>query len=283
MAENKKKGASDLAVRVAVAAVLIALLLMLTLWLPPVCLAVVVALLCCIGSYELLHATGEAKTTRFYIWSGVTALVIPMGFYFGAGELVLRVSLIFLMLTLFSEAVFTYGGNDPVPFSAVVTAFFGGLIIPACLSALVSLRTMEHGGLMIIMAFVITAVSDTGGYFGGMFFGKHRNIVKASPNKSLEGFIGSFISGIAGILIFGVITDKAVGISVNYGYLVLYAALGNVTTQIGDLAFSVVKRQHGIKDYGNLLPGHGGILDRFDSMIFTAPLVYLLVTHFPAM
>jgi phosphatidate cytidylyltransferase len=89
--------------------------------------------------------------------------------------------------------------------------------------------------------------------------------------------------GIVGILIFGLILDKAVGISVNYGLLVLYAALGNITTQIGDLAFSVIKRQGGIKDYGNLIPGHGGVLDRFDSIIFTAPLVYLLVTYLPAL
>jgi phosphatidate cytidylyltransferase len=144
------------------------------------------------------------------------------------------------------------------------------------------MKLMENGGIIIIMSFVITAVSDTGGYFGGMFFGKHRNVVKASPNKSLEGFIGSFIGGIIGILIFGVIMDKAVGITVNYGILILYAALGNITTQIGDLAFSVIKRQHGIKDYGNIFPGHGGVLDRLDSMIFTGPLVYMLFTHFPA-
>jgi phosphatidate cytidylyltransferase len=186
------------------------------------------------------------------------------------------------MLTLFSEAIFTYGGKNQVPFSGVATGFFGGLIVPACLSVLVSMKLMENGGIIIIMSFVITAVSDTGGYFGGMFFGKHRNVVKASPNKSLEGFIGSFIGGIIGILIFGVIMDKAVGITVNYGILILYAALGNITTQIGDLAFSVIKRQHGIKDYGNIFPGHGGVLDRLDSMIFTGPLVYMLFTHFPA-
>jgi phosphatidate cytidylyltransferase len=268
--------------RTIVAAVLIAILLAVTLWLPSVCLAVLVAVMSCVGAYELMHATGEAKNIRMYIWPCITAAVIPLGFYAGQGELAMRISLTFLMLTLFSEAIFTYGGNNQVPFSGVATGFFGGLIVPACLSVLVSMKLMENGGIIIIMSFVITAVSDTGGYFGGMFFGKHRNVVKASPNKSLEGFIGSFIGGIIGILIFGVIMDKAVGITVNYGILILYAALGNITTQIGDLAFSVIKRQHGIKDYGNIFPGHGGVLDRLDSMIFTGPLVYMLFTHFPA-
>ena len=268
--------------RVIVAAVLIAALLALTLWLPPVCIAVMVVLLGVIGVYELMNAAGEKKNVRLMIWPAVTAAAIPLGFYFGAAETVLRISLTFLMVTLFAEAVFTYGGEKQVPVSSVFTGFFGGLIVPVCLSALVSLRLMNNGGLLIIMAFVITAVSDTGGYFGGMLFGKHKGVIKASPNKSLEGFAGSFILGIVGILIFGIIMDKAVGISVNYGYLVLYAALGNITTQIGDLAFSVAKRQYGIKDYGNLLPGHGGVLDRFDSMIFTGPVIYLLVTCFPA-
>ncbi|MGM9521461.1 MAG: phosphatidate cytidylyltransferase [Oscillospiraceae bacterium] len=268
--------------RTIMAAVLIALLLALTLWLPAVWLTAVVVVLTVIGAYELMHATGEARNTRLYVWPALTAAAIPLGFYFGCAEIVLRISLVFLMLVLFSEAIFTYGGEKQVPFSAVLTAFFAGMLVPVCLSSLVSMRLMENGGLIIIMAFVITAVSDTGGYFGGMFFGKHKGVLKTSPNKSVEGFVGSFVLGIVGILIFGLIMDKAVGISVNYGLLVLYAALGNVTTQIGDLAFSVIKRQHGIKDYGKLIPGHGGVLDRFDSMIFTGPLVYLLVTHFPA-
>ncbi len=268
--------------RTIVAAVLIALLIALTLYLPSWCLAAVVALIGVIGAYELMHATGEAKNMGMYIFPMITAAAVPLGTYFGHGETALRLSLTFLMLTLFSQAVFTYKTPGEVEFSSVATGFVAGLIIPVCLTALVSMKLMENGGILIIMSFVITAVSDTGGYFGGMFFGKHKGIVKASPNKSLEGFIGSFIWGILGILIFGVIMDKSVGISVNYGLLVMYGALGNVTTQIGDLAFSVVKRQHNIKDYGNLLPGHGGVLDRFDSMIFTGPLVYVLVTHFPA-
>lgn len=268
--------------RTIMAAVMIALLLAMALWLPPVCVAVVVALLGFIGTYELMRTVGDTQKPRHFVWPGATALAIPFGFYFGCAEPVIRVSLTFLMVALFAEAIFTYGTEKPVKFQTVLSGFFAGILIPVCLSALLQLRMRENGGALIIMAFVITAMSDTGGYFGGMFFGKHKGVLKCSPNKSLEGFVGSFLFGILGILIFGVIMDKAVGISVNYLYLVLYAVFGNVTTQIGDLAFSVIKREHGIKDYGNLIPGHGGVLDRFDSIIFTAPLVYLLVSRFPA-
>lgn len=268
--------------RVIMAAVLIAALLALTLWLPPVCIAVAVALLGVIGAWELMRTVGNTKKPRHFIWPALTAAAIPLGFHFGVGELVTRISLTFLMVTLFGEAIFTYGTEHAVGFSTVLSGFFAGILVPFCMSSLVGLSLLEHGGELIIMAFVITAVSDTGGYFGGMFFGKHRGVIKCSPNKSLEGFIGSFLGGIVGIIIFGVIMDFAVGISVNYALLVMYAALGNITTQVGDLAFSVIKREHGIKDYGNLFPGHGGVLDRFDSMIFTGPLVYILVTYLPA-
>ena len=269
--------------RTIMAAVMIALLLALTLWLAPVWMAAVIAILGFIGVYELMRTVGDTKNPRHFIWPGLTAAAIPLGFYFGCAELVLRVSLTFLMVVLFAEAIFTYGSEKPVRFQTVLSGFFGGILIPVCLSALLQLRVMENGGLLVIMSFVITAVSDTGGYFGGMFFGKHKGVLKCSPNKSLEGFIGSFICGILGILIFGLIVDKAAGIDVSYVRLLVYAALGNVTTQLGDLAFSVIKREHKIKDYGNLIPGHGGVLDRFDSIIFTAPLVYLLTGLIPAL
>lgn len=268
--------------RTIAAAVMIALLLVLALWLPPVCMAAVVALLGFIGVYELMRTVGDTKNPRHFLLPGLTAAGIPFGFYFDCAESVLRISLTFLMVVLFAEAIFSYGTEKPFKLQSVLSGFFGGLLIPVCLCALLQLRMLEYGGALVIMAFVITAMSDTGGYFGGMFFGKHKGVLKCSPHKSLEGFIGSFLFGILGILIFGVIMDKAVGIEVNYLTLLLYAALGNVTTQIGDLAFSVIKREHGIKDYGNLIPGHGGVLDRFDSIIFTAPLVYLLVSRLPA-
>lgn len=269
--------------RTIMAAVMIALLLVLTLWAPPVWMAIVIAILAVIAVYELMRTVGGVKDRRLLVYPGLTAIAIPLGFYFECGGTVLRISLVYLMVALFAEAVFTYNTEKAVRFATVMSGLFIGVLVPFCMSALLQLRMMENGGLFVIMAFVITAVSDTGGYFGGMFFGKHKGVLPCSPHKSLEGFIGSFLGGILGIMIFGVIVDKAVGIEVNYLYLLLYAVLGNVTCQIGDLAFSVIKREHGIKDYGNLIPGHGGVLDRFDSIIFTAPLVYLLVSRIPAL
>ncbi len=269
--------------RTIMAAVLIALLLVLSLWLPPVWMAVVIALLAAIAVWELMHTVGGVTRWRLIAYPALTAAAIPLGYYFGRGATAVRASLVFLMVVLFAEAVFTYGTEKPVRFASVMAGLFIGILVPFCLSTLLQLRMRENGGALVIMAFVITAMSDTGGYFGGMFFGRHKGVLKCSPNKSLEGFIGSFLFGILGILIFGVIMDKAADIPVNYGLLILYAALGNVTTQIGDLAFSVIKREHQLKDYGNLIPGHGGVLDRFDSIIFTAPLVYLLVSNIPAL
>ncbi len=268
--------------RTIMAAVMIALLLVLALWAPAWCLAAVIAVLGVIAVYELMRTVGKVTDLRMLVYPGLSAAAIPLGFYFGYAELTIRIALVFLMVALFAEAIFTYGTDKAVGFSTVMSGLFIGVLVPVCMSALLQLRMMENGGLLIIMAFVITAVSDTGGYFGGMFLGRHKGVVKCSPNKSLEGFIGSFIGGIVGIMIFGLIVDKAAGIEVDYLRLLLYACLGNVTCQIGDLAFSVIKREHAIKDYGNLIPGHGGVLDRFDSIIFTAPLVYLLVSNIPA-
>jgi len=261
---------------------MIALLVAVALWLPPAVLAFLASFLAAAGAFELMRAAEEAKYPRLYVWPMISAAAIPLGFFFGRGLAVMTAATVLLMLAMFSEAIFTYGTERQVPFTAVTAGLFGGLLIPGCLSALVLMRLLPRGGQVLLMAFVITAGSDNGGYMVGVLFGKHKGIVKASPHKSAEGFVGSFLGGILCILIFGLILDRAAGIPVNYARLILYAVCGNVTTQLGDLAFSVVKRQHGIKDYGKLIPGHGGVLDRFDSMIFTGPLVYLLVTLAPA-
>lgn len=269
----------SLGTRIVVGAGLVALLFACAL-LPSVFAAVLLSALSALGAYELIKTTGNVKNRHMTVFPCVTAAAIPLSVFLGRYQFVISASLVFLMVTLFSESILTYGGKSPVTFAAVMASMFAGLFIPMGFAALVSMRMLN--GLYLIMCFVITAVSDAVAYFVGVFFGKHRGIVKASPNKSLEGFAGSFAGGIAGTLLFGLIIDKLLGVQVNYLLLALYAALGNMTTQIGDLAFSVIKREHDIKDYGRIFPGHGGVLDRFDSTIFTAPLVIILITYFPA-
>ena len=115
-----------------------------------------------------------------------------------------------------------------------------------------------------------------------MVFRKHKGITRVSPNKSLEGYAGGILFGGLFMLLYGAILHQFGGIEVNFPLMVVYGLVGSAITELGDLSFSLIKRQYGIKDYGNVIPGHGGMLDRFDSMTFAAPALWLMVTLFPA-
>ena len=127
-------------------------------------------------------------------------------------------------------------------------------------------------------------MTDTGAYFCGSFFGKHKLCPQISPKKTVEGALGgiivSVLSALVTCLIFqNFIFDKQVFI--NYFLIVLIAVIGAIISMVGDLSFSLVKRSCNIKDFGNVIPGHGGILDRLDSVIFLSPLIYFLLIVFP--
>ena len=116
-----------------------------------------------------------------------------------------------------------------------------------------------------------------------MAFGKHKLAPELSPKKTVEGAVGGVAGSVAATLIYGFVMSACFGAAaVRYGLLILYALLGAVVAPFGDLAFSYIKRQYDIKDYGTIFPGHGGVLDRFDSVIFCAPLLEILIVYFPA-
>ena len=124
-------------------------------------------------------------------------------------------------------------------------------------------------------------MSDTGAYFTGYFLGKHKLAPVISPKKTVEGLIGGVFGAIVGVVAYALAMKFYLGFAVNYYYIPVYGILGSFGAVLGDLCFSVIKRQTGIKDYGNLIPGHGGILDRFDSMVVVAPLVEVLMLYIP--
>ena len=163
--------------------------------------------------------------------------------------------------------------------------FMISLAIPLALCSAVYFR--DTYGMTVGMFYLALALggawfSDTGAYFVGCAIGKHKLAPVISPKKTWEGVIGGVITCILGMLLVGkVFSLMFSGFTVNYLMLALLAPCASVVSIIGDLSASLVKRQFGIKDFGKIMPGHGGVLDRFDSVLFTLPLIWGIVQCHP--
>lgn len=269
--------------RILVAVIFVPILFVVMMYLPPVVWTILVAFISAMAAYELIRATGEGRiSVPMKIITMVAAAAIPIGCWQGKGAMVIGVAAFAVFACAFWCAILAYGKEDSeIHFRQVLIACFGGVIIPSGLSALVALKCMDNGRYLVLLAVILTFITDGGAYFVGIFLGKHRGVTKVSPNKSLEGYIGGIITGGLFAVVYGLVVSAITKMPINYISLVLIGLIGSLATELGDLSFSLVKRQYGIKDYGNLLPGHGGMLDRFDSMIFCGPVVLFIVTLAP--
>lgn len=268
--------------RIIVAVICVPLLFVILFFLPPIAVALLVAAIAVIASDELLRATGSAAQKRLYIYAAVPAAIIPAAVYLGSGDPAFRAVLFLLMALLFIDAVLSYQKENRIRLSQLAAVLFGGAVIPYFLSSIISLKMIDNGRYYVLIPFIVAFITDGGAYFTGVFFGKHKAFPAVSPKKTIEGCVGGIMTGIAGTALLGAILHLAVGMSVNFWALAVYGLAGGIVTEFGDLAFSLIKREFGIKDYGRLIPGHGGMLDRFDSMIFAAPAVFMLSSVFPA-
>lgn len=274
-------------IRILAAAVGLPLLLAVVLLLPPIGTAILFAAACMIAAYEMLWRTGLCKNRRIVIYTAVMSVgVILWSWLRGCklvGEQVLWLSAL-IGLFVFSCLLFCelLAGHTRLQFSAVCVAIFSGFVYPFLIGALVRLRAMESGKYYIIVAFLISMLADSGAYFVGRACGKHKLAPVVSPKKTVEGAIGGVICNIFGMLLYTLLLNRCFGFTeVNYFYAAVYGLLGALGSMLGDLTLSVVKRQVGIKDYGNLIPGHGGILDRFDSTMICAPIAEILLLLIP--
>ena len=259
-------------------AALIAVLVVVLLFLPAWCAGILLSVMVSLAAEELLKTTDLVKDPHLLGGAVVAAVNVVWWCFFGMHYVwALGVLLVFTVVC-FAQMLRT---NGQLPFNQVAITFMAGIIIPFLLSALVRIRIMENGVFFIAAPFVMAFMPDTGAYLIGCAFGKHKLCPAISPKKTVEGLFGGFLGGILGMIVYGLVLQHFFGFAVNYLFAVIYGVLGAGFGTFGDLMFSVIKRQTGIKDYGKLLPGHGGILDRFDSVTIVAPLAELLLMILP--
>ena len=199
---------------------------------------------------------------------GFTGYLAGIAYYvclrFGSKEQIVPLIIGFLILLM---AVYVFSFPKYIA-QQVMFVFFGLFYVALMLSYVYQTRMLPQGAFLVWLIFLCSWGSDTCAYCVGMLMGKHKMAPKLSPKKSVEGGIG----GVYGLAI----NRFASGADANVLHYAIICGIGSMISQVGDLAASAIKRNHDIKDYGKLIPGHGGILDRFDSVIFTAPIIYYL-------
>lgn len=182
--------------------------------------------------------------------------------------------IIFLIVILSMATPIFNSKYNVISSTVTVTGF---IYIVGFFAFLVLIRDYNHGNMLIWLVFIISWCCDTFAFYIGRRFGKNKLCPKVSPKKTVEGSIGGILGSVVGILIWGYFNQN---IGFIWYQLISLGAIGGGISQIGDLSASLIKRHIGIKDYGNIMPGHGGILDRFDSILFTAPVVYYYIVMF---
>ena len=189
-----------------------------------------------------------------------------------------RIYLFLVLITVLVAFMFLYVFTFPrYRAEEIMCAFFCVAYAPVMLSFIYLVRGLPYGVYTVWMIFISSWICDTCAYVVGVLFGKHKLAPVLSPKKSVEGALGGVIgSAVVGALYAYFFVEKMVSEQEITWVFVLISAAGAVISQVGDLAASAIKRNHEIKDYGRLIPGHGGVMDRFDSVIFTAPMIYFL-------
>jgi len=252
----------------------IALFLFGTDWMLAAALAVILS----VAAYELVTSAVKSK-------SGLTA-AIPMLAAFGMMAMVyLEAPALWYLLQAYVLVVLLFGvgllSGGKITFTAVCVAVLAGVILPFMMAPLVMTFRMENGRALVFLLVIVPVASDTGALVCGKLWGKHRLAPAISPGKTREGVAGGVFGAILGVLLVGGIIQAATGLTVRYDLLAVLAVPCSVLAQVGDLAMSYAKREFGIKDFGSLIPGHGGALDRIDSWLFTVPLVYAVFLLWP--
>lgn len=230
----------------------------------------VTALISVIGLFELYRVLGIERKSLAVI--GYVAACSYYGILWFEGQQYMTLLIIASLMVMMALYVFTFPKYKT---EEITGALFGVCYVPVMLSFLYQTRVMSDGAYLVWLILISSWGCDTCAYCSGMLLGRHKLAPVLSPKKSIEGAVG----GALGAALIGFVYAVLFGARMSEFHnpravCAIACGIAAIISQIGDLAASAIKRNHGIKDYGKLIPGHGGILDRFDSMIFTAPAIY---------
>ena len=258
----------------AISAVILVIIAAITLYFGGALTCLVMCAVSLVGVMELLRIYGLNKKGLGYAAYSATVLYYAL-LYFDLHQFILPLIAVY-MLVILAIYVLTYPNYKD---KEIMAAFFAFVYVGVMLSYVYLIRDMKHGLILVLLIFVSSWGNDTCAYLVGRAIGKHKMSPILSPKKSIEGLIGGIVG--AGILgfVFGLIYNHFMQVAHSVWIFALIGAVCALPAVIGDLAASAIKRNNDIKDYGKLIPGHGGILDRFDSIIFTAPIMYYLILY----
>lgn len=240
---------------------------------------IAISALSVIGVYEMAKCVGQHKKWALTIPMYILAALIPMSRFFLLHQshfFMLAMISIFFML-IYSLAYVMFGKNKE-KISDITTLYALFVYVVGCFSSILCVRYMSAGKYIYLLVFLGAWVCDTFAYFAGRFFGKHKLIPDISPKKTIEGSIGGIVFTVGAFALYCFIVNKFWGDNVHLSYitLIILGFFASIISQIGDLVASAIKRQYDIKDYGRLFPGHGGVIDRFDSVMLVAPVTFVV-------
>ena len=242
-----------------------------TIVLPLICSAFSV-----IGVYEIIKCFGQQKINALLIPSLIVGISLPITVRYPVyGNGIFCAFCIFCIYIFCTFAIPVFSNNS-ITFDEIAKTSLMTIYISSGFSCIVLLRDLEKGQYLFIMCFMAAWITDIFAYFSGMLFGRHKLSPIISPKKTVEGSIGGIVLCSASFVLYGLLLNAFLSVSINLMFLAVLGFFSSLVSQLGDLIASAIKRNHGTKDYGSIFPGHGGVLDRFDSIIAVSPVLYII-------
>ena len=269
--------------RLLVAAIGVPLLILVLVFLPPLATGILVAAIAGAAAYELLHTACKRPNELYGLTVLYAALTALMVFSITAvkslaidwPQILYPAAAFLYLMGLFFFAVRTHGTEHAIPFTDVAVCIVAAFLFPAMYGCIALLRSI--GPAFVLMPFVVAFIGDSFSMLGGMAFGHKKFAPNVSPNKTWAGFIAGPIGSALGMVLLCLVCKWVWSMELPIWYFALVGVVANLFGQLGDLSTSLIKREAGIKDYSHIFLTHGGVLDRFDSILFIAPVVYAAV------